>query len=241
MKKTIYSQADFIKQAGITEKILDEWMEAKLLKPDGLTDERTPFFTSFSLDKARHIQKLLELGYKAEDIHKIIKKVGIPRHRVEDRKQSKIQEFLTVGDLAERVGVSPRAIKHWEEKGIIEPDMRSEGGFRLYADVYVYFCELIKDLQLFGYSLEEIKEISDLFRAFLSIKDDLDAKSKEETEAKLEEMLDRIRIFDGKAAQMKRGIERWDDLLRKKKKEIITLRTRNRKRLDTQNKQGGRK
>jgi DNA-binding transcriptional MerR regulator len=141
-----------------------------------------------------------------------------------------MREFLTVGDLAELVGVSPRAIKHWEEKGIIEPDMRSEGGFRLYADAYVYFCELIKDLQLFGYSLEEIKEISDYFRAFLSIKDDLEVYSKEETEAKLEEMLDRIRIFDEKAGLLKQGIARWEDLLKKKKKEIMTLRTRNRKR-----------
>jgi len=241
MKKTIYSQTDFVKQAGITDKALDEWMRVKLLKPDGITDEQTPFFTSLSLDKAIHIQRLLELGYKSEDIHKIIRKVGLPRHKADAKKQPKMREFLTVGDLAERVGVSPRAIKHWEEKGIIEPDMRSEGGFRLYADVYVYFCELIKDLQLFGYSLEEIKEISDYFRAFLSIKDDLNTHSVEENEVKLEEMLAKIQAFFEKTEQLKRGIERWEDLLKKKKKEIGTLRARNRKRQDTQIKRGEKK
>ena len=230
MKKTIYSQADFVKHVGISDEILDGWMRQKLLKPDGMTEDQTPFFTSVSLEKAVHIQKLLELGYKFEDIHKIIRKVGLPSNKADFKKQPKTMEFLTVGDLAERVGVSPRAIKHWEEKGIIDPDMRSEGGFRLYADVYVYFCELIKDLQLFGYSLEQIKEISDFFRTFLSIKDDLEVYSKEETEAKLEEMLEGIRIFDEKAGQLKQGIARWEDLLKKKKKEIVALRTRNRKR-----------
>jgi DNA-binding transcriptional MerR regulator len=238
MKKTIYSQAEFIKHVGITEKVLADWIKLKLMKPDGITDAQTPFFTTVSLDKAVHIHKLSGLGYKPEDIHKIIRKVGIPRNRTDAEDQPKVNEFLTVGDLAERVGVSPRAIKHWEEKGIIEPDMRSEGGFRLYADVYVYFCELIRDLQLFGYSLEDIKDISDLFRAFLSIKDDLDAKSKEETEAKLEEMLTRIQAFYQKMGQLKKGIERWDELLKKKKKEIIALRGRNRKRQDTQHKRG---
>jgi len=241
MKKMIYSQADLIQHTGILEKNLDAWVRLKLLKPDGTTADAVPFFTSLSLEKAIHIQRLVELGYATEDIQKIIRKVGLPSHKSNAKRQPKAREFLTVGDLAERVGVSSRAIKHWEEKGIIEPEMRSEGGFRLYADVYVYFCELIRDLQLFSYSLEEIKAISDLFRDFLSIKDDLDARSKEATEAKLEEMLTRIQAFYQKMGQLKKGLERWDELLKKKKKEIIALRARNRKRLDSLTVQGDKK
>ena len=45
----------------------------------------------------------------------------------------KNNSYLTVGNLADKIGVSPRTIKHWEDKGIIEPDMRSDGGFRLYS------------------------------------------------------------------------------------------------------------
>ena len=80
--------------------------------------------------------------------------------------------FLTVGNLAERSGVSPRTIKHWEDKGIIEPDMRTEGGFRLYSESYVFLCQLIRDLQLFGYTLEEIKAVSDDVRTLLAIEAD---------------------------------------------------------------------
>jgi len=72
-------------------------------------------------------------------------------------KSAKLKKHLTIGGLAKRVGVSARNIKHWEDKGIIEPDMRSEGGFRLYSQVFVYLCDLIKDLQLFGYKTGEKK------------------------------------------------------------------------------------
>ena len=59
-----------------------------------------------------------------------------------------MDQYITISSLAEQVGVSPRTIKHWEEKGIIESEMRSAGGFRLYSQIYVYMCKLVKDLQI---------------------------------------------------------------------------------------------
>ena len=111
-----------------------------------------------------------------------------------------------------------------EDKGIIDPDMRSEGGFRLFSEIYIYLCKLIKDLQLFGYSLEEIKKISDLFRDFLAIEKNPVIFKKDETAAKLSQMLSEIQILFDKMALFKQGIQRWEDLLKKKKKEILSLR-----------------
>ncbi len=66
--------------------------------------------------------------------------------------------------------------------------MRSEGGFRLYSKGYVHLCKLIQDLQLFGYTLEEIKAISDYFRDFLAFQERLEAFDKDEVAPKLEAM-----------------------------------------------------
>jgi DNA-binding transcriptional MerR regulator len=155
--------------------------------------------------------------------------VGLPSSsRVKERPE-KLREYLTVGDLAERVGVSARAIKHWEDKGIIEPDMRSEGGFRLYSEAYVYLCLLIRDLQLFGYSLDEIKSISDMFWDFLAIDQNLSAFSTAESMRKLERMTEHIKHFEDKMALYKTGMERWDNLLKKKKREIAGLKSQIRK------------
>jgi DNA-binding transcriptional MerR regulator len=222
--KKVFVLEDILEKTGVSEKDFKAWEKTKLIKPEGLTDGKIPLFTKNTIDKIKKIKNLYDLGYQLNDIQKIIKKVGLPKDEEEGKKGSKLNEFLTVGSLAEQVGVSPRTIKHWEDKGIIEPDMRSEGGFRLYSEIYIYLCQLIKDLQLFGYTLEEIKEISDLFRDFLAIEDNPAFFKKEETASKLNQMLSKIQILFDKMALFKEGIQRWEDLLKKKKKEILSLR-----------------
>jgi DNA-binding transcriptional MerR regulator len=229
MGKTIIVRNELMEEAGISTKTLKEWDRLQLLKPDGFTKDQIPFYSKDTLERIKHIKGLLELGYGIKDIQKIIKKVGVPKTFPNQNKKTKLNKFLTIGDLADRVGVSTRAIKHWENKGIIEPDMRSEGGFRLYSDIYIYLCNLIKDLQLFGYTLEEIKEISDLFRYFLAIKNDLNAYSKEENTKTITKMLDHLQALFERMSQMREGMERWENLLKSKKKEIMNLKNQNQK------------
>lgn len=224
MEKNLFVREEVLEKTGVSEKNFNEWERLKLVKPEGMTDGSTPLFTKITLEKIEKIKNLYDLGYQLNEIQKIIKKVGLPRNEEEGNKITKFNEFLTVGALAEQVGVSPRTIKHWEDKGIIEPDMRSEGGFRLYSEIYIYLCKLIKDLQLFGYSLEEIHKISDLFRDFLTIEDNPAFFKKDETAAKLNRMLSEIQILFDKMALFKEGIQRWEDLLKKKKKEILSFR-----------------
>jgi DNA-binding transcriptional MerR regulator len=230
MNKYMFLREEFLEKAGISEKELLDWEQRKLLKPVGITKDQVRIYSRETLDRILHIQKLQALGYQPEHIQKIIKKVGIPRSGEHEEPNENSQGFLTVGDLADRVGISPRAIKHWEDKGIIEPEMRSEGGFRLYSESYVYLCELIKDLQLFGYSLEEIKAVSDLFREFLALSQSLSAFSSAEAASKLESMTDHIQHFEDKMALFKSGMERWENLLKKKKREISGLKNQINKR-----------
>ncbi len=233
MKKIIFVRDELMEEAGITTKTLKEWDRLQLLKPDGFTKDQIPFYSKETLERIKHIKGLLELGYGIKDIHQIIKRVGIPKTFHDQNKKAELKKFLTVGDLADRVGLSPRAIKHWENKGIIEPDMRSKGGFRLYSEFYIYLCNLIKDLQLFGYTLEEIKEISDLFRYFLAIKNDLEAYSKEENAKTLNKMLEHIQALFERMKLMREGMDRWEDLLKSKKKEVMGFKNRNQRRSDS--------
>jgi DNA-binding transcriptional MerR regulator len=230
MNKNIFTRDEFMAKFKLEEGSLREWEKAGLLKPVGFTDEKIPLFSEETSERVAAIQKFTELGYETEDIQKILKKIGLPRTFQGKQKLKEPNRYLTVGDLAERVGLSPRTIKHWEDKGVIEPDMRSEGGFRLYSGGYVYLCELVRDLQLFGYTLEEIKEVSDSVRAFLAIQESLEAFPPEEVSRKLKAMLEKIEIFSDKMGQFRKGIKRWEDLLKKRKKEISDLYGRNQKR-----------
>ena len=65
-----------------------------------------------------------------------------------------------IGAVAERTGVTQRTLRFYEEKGLLQPSERMQGGFRLYSDEDIERIEQIKRLQdLLGLSLAEIKEM----------------------------------------------------------------------------------
>jgi DNA-binding transcriptional MerR regulator len=230
MNKDVLTLEDLARESGVPAESLAEWTKAKLLKPAGFTDGKAPLFAAAGLDRTAHIKRLADLGYGTEEILKIIKKVGLPRDGRGRKPAPQKDSFLTVGNLADRSGVSPRTIKHWEDKGIIVPDMRSEGGFRLYSESYVFLCQLIRDLQLFGYTLEEIKAVSDDARMLLAIEAEPDSFPQAEVDKRLAAMLEAIQALFDKMKLLEEGIERWKDLLKKKKKDILALQAKNRKR-----------
>lgn len=230
MSKAVLPRDDFLVKFDIPEADFREWEKLRLVRPVGFSDDKVPLYSEDTVERINHIRKLSDLGYENGDIQKILKKVGLPKAIQERAKPNEEDQYLTIGNLAERVGLSPRTIKHWEDKGIIEPDMRTEGGFRLYSGVYVYLCELIRDLQLFGYTLEEIKDISDYFRYFLAVRENLEAFPKEEVSQKLDAMLCGIEVLYDKMSLLKKGILRWEDLMKKKRKEILDLKNKNQKR-----------
>jgi MerR family transcriptional regulator, repressor of the yfmOP operon len=66
--------------------------------------------------------------------------------------------LLTVGDAAARLGVTPRTLKYYEERGLVEPH-RSEGRYRLYdANALERFARILR-LRNLGFSLHGIAEM----------------------------------------------------------------------------------
>lgn len=231
VKKNIFGRPELLERMNIPEESLKTWEERRMIKPFGFTDDRVPFYAQETIEKIELIQKLSDLGYEIGVIEKIIRKIGLPKAASRKGSRMKLDRYLTVGGLAERVGVSARTIKYWEDRGIIDPDMRSEGGYRFYSEGYVFLCNLIRDLQLFGYTLERIKLVSDLFRDFLELSRDGASRPGQECLKKVEQMLEEIKTLSEKMELLKVGIERWHDLLKDKKKEIVGLRKRIQKRI----------
>lgn len=67
--------------------------------------------------------------------------------------------LFQIGEVAERVGLSLRTIRYYEEIGLAPPSGRTEGGFRLYTDSDVERLALIKALKPLGMSLESMAEL----------------------------------------------------------------------------------
>ncbi len=71
----------------------------------------------------------------------------------------KAQRFQ-IGEVAERTGVTQRTLRFYEEKGLLNPPERMEGGFRLYSEEDIQRIEYIRQLQqLLGFTLADIKEM----------------------------------------------------------------------------------
>ncbi len=66
---------------------------------------------------------------------------------------------MHIGEVAERIGLSLRTIRYYEEVGLIAPSARTPGGFRLYTEADVTRLQLIKDMKPLGFSLDEMRDL----------------------------------------------------------------------------------
>lgn len=65
---------------------------------------------------------------------------------------------LKIGDLARQSDKSPRALRLYENMGLLGPAIRTEGGHRLYSQDALVRLQWIDRLQLLGLSLTEIRD-----------------------------------------------------------------------------------
>jgi DNA-binding transcriptional MerR regulator len=72
------------------------------------------------------------------------------------------EQMHQIGEVAERVGLSLRTVRYYEEAGLARPSRRSNGGFRLYGEDDITRLELIKRMKPLGLTL---KQMSELLRA----------------------------------------------------------------------------
>lgn len=104
------------------------------------------------------------------------------------KKPDRDEPCLQIGEVADRTGVTQRTLRFYEERGLLKPPSRMEGGFRLYSENDVARVEQIKRLQsLLGLTLAEIKEMVEAEE----IKEELNATFR--PDRPLEERIERVR------------------------------------------------
>ena len=67
---------------------------------------------------------------------------------------------IRIGEAAQRLGLTTRTLRYYEEMGLLSPEGRNQGGIRLYGDEELRRLQRICELKnLLGFNLVEIKEI----------------------------------------------------------------------------------
>lgn len=75
------------------------------------------------------------------------------------RTQQQTTASMTIGVLARRIGIHPRALRYYERIGLLRPADHTAAGYRLYTEHDEQRVAFIRRAQTFGLSLEEIAGI----------------------------------------------------------------------------------
>ena len=119
--------------------------------------------------------------------------------------------MIRIGEVAERVGVTPRTIRYYEEIGLLPGGSRVKGAHRLYDDTDVErLAELTRLRDLLNLSLEELKELVEAEEARAALRQRLKQTSSDE---------ERVEIIETALPY----IDRQLDLVRRQKRELEKL------------------
>ena len=66
---------------------------------------------------------------------------------------------MNISDVAKKTGLTSKAIRFYEEKGLVTPPLRSENGYRSYPDDAVLALRIIATGQKAGFSLDELRAL----------------------------------------------------------------------------------
>lgn len=65
---------------------------------------------------------------------------------------------MYIGEVSKKTGLSIKAIRLYEEKGLILPPPRN-GKYRVYGNSHIEILNLIKEAKLLGVTLSQLKEL----------------------------------------------------------------------------------
>ena len=113
-----------------------------------------------------------------------------------------------IGNVAERVGLSLRTVRYYEEVGLVVPEKRSAGGFRLYGEEQIERLRLITQMKPLKFSLEQMGDVLDAL-------DQLHAADTppRQREAATERLAELGRYAEERCAKMRRQLRGGEELV----------------------------
>lgn len=112
---------------------------------------------------------------------------------------------MRIGELSRRVGVKPKVIRHYEERGLISSS-RTVHGHRIYGEGELERLQIVLKLRKLDFSLEEIRELLPQFRSGRS------QGQAEEVHALLEKKRSHVRSKKSALAEVEdwlKGLREW--------------------------------
>lgn len=75
-----------------------------------------------------------------------------------------IGDGMNIGEAAEKAGVTPKMVRHYESLGLLPKVHRTESGYRVYGESEVHTLRFIKRSRDLGFSIPVIGELLNLWQ-----------------------------------------------------------------------------
>jgi len=109
-----------------------------------------------------------------------------------------------IGQLAKLADVTPDTIRYYEKQQMMEHEIRTEGGFRLYSQNDLQRLRFIRYGRQLGFSLEAIREL-------LSIRIDPEHHTCQESKTIVQTRLQEVESMIAELQHMQRSLTRLND------------------------------
>ncbi|MEB4677737.1 Zn(2+)-responsive transcriptional regulator [Enterobacteriaceae bacterium G50] len=109
-----------------------------------------------------------------------------------------------IGELAKLAGVTPDTIRYYEKQQMMDHEVRTEGGFRLYTGNDLQRLKFIRYARQLGFTLEAIREL-------LSIRVDPEHHTCQESKSIVQARLSEVESRIEELQSMQRSLKKLND------------------------------
>ncbi|MCP2001974.1 HTH family transcriptional regulator [Buttiauxella ferragutiae ATCC 51602] len=112
--------------------------------------------------------------------------------------------MFRIGELARLADVTPDTIRYYEKQQMMDHEVRTEGGFRLYSESDLQRLKFIRYAKQLGFTLETIREL-------LSIRIDPEHHTCQESKSIVQSRLVEVESKIKELQHMRRSLQRLND------------------------------
>ena len=120
--------------------------------------------------------------------------------------QTQNPHLLKIGEVARQTGIGIETLRFYEKSGLLEKPARTQSGYRMYSSDVLDRLGFIRQAQVLGFSLDEIKKVIDDARKGHSPCDEV----REIVRKRLEELDQRMREMARYRKELDETLEEWD-------------------------------
>jgi DNA-binding transcriptional MerR regulator len=116
-------------------------------------------------------------------------------------------QMLKIGEVSKHSGIGIEALRFYEKSGLLDKPKRTDSGYRMYDAKVLERLAFIKQAQVLGFSLEEIKRIIDEKR----VGQNPCAEVRELVRQRLQELDERMQEMQRYRQELAATLAEWDE------------------------------